>query len=136
MIQFIDEDIAEVMEITGLTKAKAEKLCKEVAKDIDDGTDDEISSFDIIEVIKMEHKAKQNGADKIVAQSDKPKAERKPKERKVDSEKALLLDFIKKGLTLAIDSTTISTENEVKLHFPYNGSEYSVTLTKHRPKKG
>lgn len=58
--------------------------------------------------------------------------ERKPKERKVDTEKAFILDYLKKGLTLLIDSTTIETENEVKLHFSYNGSKYSVTLTKHR----
>ena len=61
--------------------------------------------------------------------------ERKPKERKVDTEKAFILDYLKKGLALLIDGETIKTENEVKLHFTYNSSEYSVTLTKHRAKK-
>lgn len=135
MINYNDDDIKEVMEITGLDKGKAEKLFKSVANDIDDGTDDEICSYDVIDVIKIEHKAKENGADRHYVQSEKPKVERKPKERKVDNEKALILDYLKKGLVLLTDSTTIVTENEVKLHFPYNESEYTVTLTKHRPKK-
>ena len=47
MIKYIEEDIKEVMEITGLDKVKAEKLFKSVAKDIDDGSDDEICSYDV-----------------------------------------------------------------------------------------
>lgn len=135
MVDYNKDDIKEVMEITGLDEVKAEKLFKEVAKDIDDGTDDELCSYDVIEVIKTEKNVKDTGADKNYTISE-TKKERKPRERKVDNEKALILDYLKKGLTLMTDSTTITTENEVKLHFPYNGSEYSVTLTKHRPKKG
>lgn len=135
MIDYNKDDIKEVMEITGLDEVKAEKLFKSVANDIDDGSDDEICSYDVIDVIRIEHKAKINGADKNYVKSE-TKKEKKPRERKVDNEKALILDYLKKGLTLLTDSTTITTENEVKLHFPYNGSEYSVTLTKHRPKKG
>lgn len=135
MIDYNKDDIKEVMEITGLDEVKAEKLFKSVANDIDDGSDDEICSYDVIDVIRFEHKAKINGADKNYVKSE-TKKEKKPRERKVDDEKALILDYLKKGLTLLTDSTTITTENEVKLHFPYNGSEYSVTLTKHRPKKG
>lgn len=134
MIDYNKDDIKEVMEITGLDEVKAEKLFNEVAKDIDDGTDDELCSYDVIDVIKVEHKVKKTGADRNYVKSE-TKKEKKPRERKVDNEKALILDYLKKGLTLMTDSTTITTENEVKLHFPYNGSEYSVTLTKHRPKK-
>lgn len=133
MIKYIEEDIKEVMEITGLDKVKAEKLFKSVAKDIDDGTDDEVCSYDVIDVIRIEHKAKENGADRMYVTSEKPKAERKPRERKVDNEKLALLEMLASGLT---DSNIeVAFENEVKLHFNYNGSSYSVTLTKHRPPK-
>ena len=133
MIEYIEEDIKEVMEITGLDKVKAEKLFKSVAKDIDDGSDDEICSYDVIDIIKTEQKVKKNGCDRYYVQGDKPKTERKPRERKVDNEKLALLKMLASGLT---DSNIeVAFENEVKLHFNYNSSSYSVTLTKHRPPK-
>ena len=134
MIEYIDEDIKEVMEITGLDKVKAEKLFKSVAKDIDDGTDEEVCSYDVIDIIKTEQKVKENGCDRHYVQGDKPKAEKKPKERKVDKEKLFLLQGLASGLENKI-KLNITYENEVKLHFNYNGSSYSVTLTKHRPPK-
>ena len=57
--------------------------------------------------------------------------ERKPKERKVDTEKLDLLNSIEKGLK-EHHGVSATYENEVKLHFEYNGNKYSVTLTKHR----
>ena len=134
MIEYIEEDIKEVMEITGLDEVKAEKLFKSVAKDIDDGTDDEICSYDVIDVIKTEQKMKENGCDRHYVQGDKPKTERKPRERKVDNEKLFLLQGLASGLENKI-GLDVTYENEVKLHFNYNGSSYSVTLTKHRPPK-
>ena len=134
MIEYIEEDIKEVMEITGLDKVKAEKLFKSVAKDIDDGTDDEVCSYDVIDVIKTEQKVKENGCDRNYVQGDKPKTERKPRERKVDNEKLFLLQGLASGLENKI-GLDVTYENEVKLHFSYNGSSYSVTLTKHRPPK-
>ena len=134
MLEYIEEDIKEVMEITGLDKVKAEKLFKSVAKDIDDGTDEEVCSYDVIDIIKTEHKIKENGCDRHYVQGDKPKTERKPKERKVDKEKLFLLQGLASGLENKI-KLNITYENEVKLHFNYNGSSYSVTLTKHRPPK-
>ncbi len=134
MIEYIEEDIKEVMEITGLDKVKAEKLFKSVAKDIDDGSDDEICSYDVIDIIKTEQKVKENGCDRHYVQGDKPKTERKPRERKVDAEKLFLLQGLASGLENKI-GLDVTYENEVKLHFNYNGSSYSVTLTKHRPPK-
>ena len=134
MIEYIEEDIKEVMEITGLDKVKAEKLFKSVAKDIDDGTDEEVCSYDVIDVIKTEQKIKENGCDRHYVQGDKPKTERKPRERKVDNEKLFLLQGLASGLENKI-GLDVTYENEVKLHFNYNGSSYSVTLTKHRPPK-
>ena len=134
MIEYSEEDIKEVMEITGLDKVKAEKLFKSVAKDIDDGSDDEICSYDVIDIIKTEQKVKENGCDRHYVQGDKPKTERKPRERKVDNEKLFLLQGLASGLENKI-GLDVTYENEVKLHFNYNGSSYSVTLTKHRPPK-
>ena len=134
MIEYIEEDIKEVMEITGLDKVKAEKLFKSVAKDIDDGSDDEVCSYDVIDIIKTEQKIKENGCDRHYVQGDKPKTERKPRERKVDNEKLFLLQGLASGLENKI-GLDVTYENEVKLHFNYNGSSYSVTLTKHRPPK-
>ena len=134
MIEYIEDDIKEVMEITGLDKVKAEKLFKSVAKDIDDGSDDEICSYDVIDIIKTEQKVKENGCDRHYVQGDKPKTERKPRERKVDNEKLFLLQGLASGLENKI-GLDVTYENEVKLHFNYNGSSYSVTLTKHRPPK-
>ena len=134
MIEYIEEDIKEVMEITGLDKVKAEKLFKSVAKDIDDGSDDEVCSYDVIDIIKTEQKVKENGCDRHYVQGDKPKTERKPRERKVDNEKLFLLQGLASGLENKI-GLDVTYENEVKLHFNYNGSSYSVTLTKHRPPK-
>ena len=133
MINYIEEDIKEVMEITGLNKVKAEKLFKSVAKDIDDGTDDEICSYDVIDVIRIEQKAKENGCDRHYVQGNKPKKERKPRERKVDNEKLALLKMLASGMTDGEFEVTV--ENDVKLRFNYNGSSYSVALTKHRPPK-
>ena len=134
MIEYIEEDIKEVMEITGLDKVKAEKLFKSVAKDIDDGTDEEVCSYDVIDVIRTEQKVKENGCDRHYVNGDKPKTEKKPKERKVDKEKLFLLQGLASGLENKI-GLDVTYENEVKLHFNYNGSSYSVTLTKHRPPK-
>ena len=134
MIEYIEEDIKEVMEITGLDKVKAEKLFKSVAKDIDDGSDDEICSYDVIDVIRIEQKAKENGCDRHYVKGNKTKKERKPRERKVDNEKLFLLQGLASGLENKI-GLDVTYENEVKLHFNYNGSSYSVTLTKHRPPK-
>ena len=134
MIEYIEDDIKEVMEITGLDKVKAEKLFKSVAKDIDDGSDEEICSYDVIDIIKTEQKVKENGCDRHYVQGDKPKTEKKPRERKVDTEKLFLLQGLASGLENKI-GLDVTYENEVKLHFNYNGSSYSVTLTKHRPPK-
>ena len=121
------------MEITGLDKVKAEKLFKSVAKDIDDDSNDKICNNNENDEIRTEQKVKENGCDRNYVQGDKPKTERKPRERKVDNEKLTLLKMLASGLT---DSNIeVAFENEVKLHFNYNGSSYSVTLTKHRPPK-
>lgn len=132
MVEYIKEDIQEVMQITGLTETKAEKLFKSVANDLDDGTDDELCSYDVIEVIKLEHKANETGANNKHATAT-VKAERKPKERKVDNEKLGILQVVAEGL--ASENIETAIEKETKIHFAYNGADYTLMLTKHRAKK-
>ena len=126
MIDYIKEDIQEVMQITGLTEVKAEKLFKSVANDLDDGTDDELCSYDVIEVIKLEGANNKHATATV-------KAERKPKERKVDNEKLGILQVVAEGLATKNIETAI--EKETKIHFAYNGADYTLMLTKHRVKK-
>lgn len=82
------------------------------------------------EMAKMELDAKEI---KNYIQGDKSKKERKPRERKVDTEKADILNWLVRGLEVGDISCT--TENENKLHFMYNENEYTVNLVRHRPPK-
>lgn len=106
-----------------------EELAQEIYNECQE--DEPITMDEALEMAKMELGAK---AISNYTQTQEPKKEKPKKERKVDEEKGFILDYIKRGLTLLVDSTTIETENEVKLHFPYNNSQYTVTLTKHRQK--
>lgn len=130
MINYIKEDIQEVMKITGLDEIKAEKLFKSVANDIDDGTDDELCSYDVIDIIKIEHKAKENGLDRNYVKSEKPKAERKPREKKVDEDKKKIIEILAKALTENGYNATI-TNIDKTIDFDC----FTVNLVKHRPPK-
>lgn len=139
MIEFIDDDIQEVMQITGLDKDKATKLFKSVAKDIDDGTDDEICSYDVIDVIKVEQKAKENGVDRsIYVQSDKPR-EKAKRETKLDDTKVHFLKMLKTlmdGMEATDGVTNVSIVNPQKeIAFKIGDDNYSISLIKHRPPK-
>ena len=65
--------------------------------------------------------------------ADKPKKDRKPKERKVDQEKAYILGELHKALEPLVEITNIKTETEIS--FVYNGENYTLKLTKHRKGK-
>ena len=82
------------------------------------------------EVAEMELKAKANS--KHYERAEAPN-ERKPRERKVDEDKKSLLDILSNAL--AQSGITATAENEAKLHFEHSGSQYTVTLTKHRAPK-
>ena len=138
MIKFNEDDIKEVMEITGLDKAKATKLFKSVATDIDDGIDDEVCSYDVIDVIKIEHKAKENGVAKMYVQSDKSKTKVK-REVKLDDVKVDFLKNIKillEGMALngKIDNVAIVNPQK-EITFTIGADCYSLNLVKHRPPK-
>ena len=63
---------------------------------------------------------------------DKPRAKAK-KERKIDENKKLILDKLHKALETFVKITNVKTETEIS--FVYNDEEYTLKLTKHRPKK-
>lgn len=110
---------------------KFEKLVNEIMAECEaDG--EPITRAEAEEMAKMELGAKEI---KNYTQAQVEKTPRKPRERKVDEEKAKILEFAKKGLTLMMNSATITVENEAKLHFNYNGTEYTLNLIKHRPPK-
>ena len=129
MVDYNADDIKEVMEITGLSADKAETLFRQVANDIDDGSDDELCSYDIIDVIKMEHKVKENKTDKHYEKSEEKK-ERKPREKKIDDEKKSIIEIIHKALVENGYNAVISNIDKT-----IDFGVYTVNLTKHRPKK-
>jgi|GEM_PF-3094163 hypothetical protein len=143
MVQYIKEDIQEVMEITGLSYEKSEKLFNEVVKDIDDGSDDELNSFDIIDIIKTEKKVKDTGSDKKYGVSEKKLTDKKEdrptaqtkKERKKDFEKREIIQKTFNFLKDFVENAEI-TKEEKEIIFKIGENDYTISLTKHRkPKK-
>lgn len=73
------------------------------------------------------------------------KADRKPakkgetkRERKVDEDKKTVFGWLKvtlDGFHLNGEIENLTSKNEAEISFSYKGSDYTVKLTKHRPKK-
>ena len=73
------------------------------------------------------------------------KADRKPakkgeskRERKVDEDKKTVFNWLKvvlDGFHLNGEIENLTSKNEAEISFTYKGSDYTVKLTKHRPKK-
>ena len=109
---------------------KLEKLTNDIYKEmLADG--EEVTLEEAREMAEMELKAK---GIKNYVQSTVEKKPRKPKERKVDEEKKRILSDVKvllEGLGAEIEG--VKTETEIK--FSFNENEYTIKLTKHRPKK-
>lgn len=57
------------------------------------------------------------------------------RERKIDETKAELLKIIANALKNDANIIQIAQKTETELHFAYENAEYTVKLTKHRPKK-
>ena len=63
------------------------------------------------------------------------KKTRKPREKKLDEDKVKIINFLKRVMTDS-DALNVTIKNEQReITFAYNGVEYSLTLTKHRPPK-
>lgn len=84
------------------------------------------------EMARLELKAKKEI--KRYEQSDKPKKERKPREVKLDEDKIAIIDFLATCLSeWNFDFIVQNAQREIKIKF--NNCDFSLTLTKHRPKK-
>ena len=83
------------------------------------------------EMAEMEKKAKENARryEKDTQKKRKPTS----RERKIDTEKLIILNALKPVLETMSDNVTRKTETELK--FDVNGNSYTLKLTKHRPKK-
>lgn len=57
------------------------------------------------------------------------------KERKVDENKRFLLEILQKALENDTNAVNFSVKTETELSFAYKNDEYTLKLTKHRPKK-
>lgn len=102
-----------------------EKLIQEIMKDLD------CSREDAEEVAEMEIKAK--GIKRYEkAKEQKP---RKKREIKLDEDKVKIINFLERVLTDS-DALQVEIKNAQKeITFKFNGADYSLTLTKHRPPK-
>ena len=79
---------------------------------------------------QMTQKAKES---RRYEQAEPTKKERKPKERKVDTDKYFILSRTK-TLLEGLGLVDISMKTETELNFNYNGSDYTFKLTKHKKK--
>lgn len=57
------------------------------------------------------------------------------KERKVDENKRFLLEIMQKALENETNAVNFTVKTETELSFAYENEQYTVKLTKHRPKK-
>ena len=79
----------------------------------------------------LDQKAKEN---RRYEQSAEKKV-RKPREKKIDEDKVKIISFLQRAM-IDSDALNIVIKNEQReITFTYNGAEYSLTLTKHRPPK-
>lgn len=113
-----EQEIQKNMKVLGISREEAEQLWE-----------DDQNDFIGEEGEEMTRKAKEV---KRYEKGDKPRAKAK-KERKVDENKKLILDKLHKALETFVKITSVKTETEIS--FVYNDEEYTLKLTKHRPKK-
>lgn len=113
-----EQEIQKNIKMLGISREEAEQLWE-----------DDQNDFIGEEGEEMTRKAKEV---KRYEKGDKPRAKAK-KERKVDENKKLILDKLHKALETFVKITNVKTETEIS--FVYNDEEYTLKLTKHRPKK-
>ena len=109
---------------------KMEKLIDTIMKEAEE-EGEPVTLEEAIEMAKMEMKANEDV--KRYEKAEKPR-KKTEKVRKVDEEKGFLLQNVKDTLEdLGAETKLIKTETEVT--FTYNGNNYTIKLTKHRPPK-
>lgn len=85
---------------------------------------------------ELDKKAKKSG--RHYEKGDKAR-QKTTKERKVDEDKAVLLEIFKNTILTTADvmgnTEFLGQKTETELYFIHNGNEYTLKLTKHRKKK-
>lgn len=106
-----------------------DQLAKEIYNEaLADG--EAVTMEEAVKMAEMELKAKGFSHEATATE----KKERKPKERKVDNEKLTILNWLERGL-YENGGIHSERETETKLHFEYEGNQFTINLIKHRPKK-
>lgn len=120
-----EKQIEKMMKSLGLTRNEAIEMLME------DEAVDKMSMKEVTSDLSEEQKKAVKAVTKTTSAKPKAKAKR---ERKVDEVKKTILAVISNALA---DELTVSAtmENEVALHFNYEGADYDLKLIKHRPPK-
>ena len=107
-----------------------EKLINQIMSEaLADG--EPITKEEATEIAEMEIRAK---GIKNYVQSE-PTKERKPRERKVDDDKKILIDILTECLNEYEDITIDTIKNETSIDLKFYGADYTIKLVKHRPPK-
>ena len=114
-----EKEIRKYMEKLGISYEEAEQLWEDDQEDYIGEAGEEMTA-----------KAKEL---KRYEKGDVSKRKKSTRERKVDTVKKHLLDLAVNGLVA--DVQQIEYQNEVSISFVYNGDNYSLKLTRHRPLK-
>ena len=106
-----------------------EKLAKQIMTECEKDNEP-VTKEEALEMAKMEIGNKQ------IKRYEKSTAPRKKttRERKIDTEKAELLDLFIKGFTEKFPRM-VQVKNETEFSFTFNENSYTVKLIKHRPPK-
>lgn len=83
----------------------------------------------------MTKKAQFMGVGKVI-DADYKKADRKPRERKVDDDKLMIMEIINDAIHDNLDSNCVVRNVEKYIDFTYHGNHYTINLVKHRQKEG
>lgn len=118
----MEELIRHHMETLGITREEAISLIRE-DEEIDGGA----------KLFELTAEQKQN-AKSVTSTTSGKKTERKPKEKKVDETKRSLIEIVRSAL-FENEIYCEVTNVEKTIDFNLNGEQYSLNLTKHRPKK-
>lgn len=114
-----EKEIQKYMNALGISREEAEQLWNDDHEDV-------VTP----EMAEMEAKAKKI---KRYEKSDTPR-KKTERVRKVDEEKAEILDLLIKGYTKKYPRM-VKVKNETEFSFTHNGNAYTVKLIKHRAPK-
>ena len=112
-----------------------DKMCDTLDCSIADACETWLADNDLIandEQVALEKEAK--SGKRHYEKSGKPR-KKAEKVRKVDENKGYLLKIMRIALENDENIADFAQKTETELHFSYLGDDYTVKLTKHRPKK-